>query len=356
MDSESKQKLYWQLARHLEQLPGGFGTQDPVVERRLLENLFTVEEAELALHTTLEGDDAAAIAARVGRPNQEVQDRLEVMAQKGLIFSSQSENGVMQYQAIPWVVGIYEFQVNRLDGDLLRDINAYWQDQKSHERAAKQQMRTIPIRESIDVRLEVLPYEHLDRLLAEEDQFAVAPCICRHIAKLSGGGCDAPLETCLIFGAFAAYYIRTGRGKPIDRSELEAILKRANQANLVLQPSNSKKPAFICCCCGCCCGVLSGIQQHPRPADVILNAFTAQLAPGLCENCEICLERCQMSALSPGDGHVILNPARCIGCGLCVSTCPTGALTLIRKTSQPDLEPPQTFDDAIFMLAKKSNR
>lgn len=347
---ESKEELYWQLARHLERLPGGFGTQDPAVERRLLERLFTPEEAELAIQVRIERENAAMIAARAGLPEKEVEDRLEAMAQKGLLFSARSEQGVMQYQAVPWVVGIYEFQINRLDGALLRDIGDYWRDRKSHERPAELQMRTIPIRESIDIHLEVLPYEQVDALIAAEDRFAVAPCICRRTAKMAGGGCDAPEETCLSFGDFADYYIRTGRGRAIDREEVHAIIRRANDANLVLQPSNSKEAAFICCCCGCCCGVLEGIKLHPKPSDVVANAFIAHLEPDLCENCEICLARCQMGALSAGESHVILNADRCIGCGLCVSTCPTEALYLARKPEHPGVEPPRTIDDTLRNL------
>jgi Na+-translocating ferredoxin:NAD+ oxidoreductase subunit B len=345
MNKELKDRIYWNLARHLDRLPGGFGTQDPAVEQRLLEKLFTPEEAELAIHLTIARETAETIAMRAGLSVTEAEARLDTMAQKGLIFSVMPEQGMAQYQAIPWVVGIYEFQIDRLDKELIRLIFKYWFDRKPSERETLPQIRTIPVRESIDKHLEVLAYENVDTLIAEQDRFAVAPCICRQAANMAGAGCDAPEETCLIFGDFADYYLRTGRGRAIDRSQVKEILNSANQANLVLQPSNSKKPDFICCCCGCCCGILFGINLNPKPSDVIINAFIAQLDPDLCENCEVCLERCQTGAFSSGPMHIILNTDRCIGCGLCVSTCPTGALTLTRKPAYQGMEPPQTFDD-----------
>jgi Na+-translocating ferredoxin:NAD+ oxidoreductase subunit B len=347
INREKKDQIYWNLARYLDRLPGGFGTQDPAVEQRLLEKLFTPEEAELAVYLNIDRENAEIIAERAGLSVGEVENRLDTMAQKGLIFSVISEQGIAQYQAVPWVIGIYEFQIDRLDTELLRHIHEYWGDRKPSERPTLPQMRTIPIQESIDVHLEVLPYENVDALIAEEGRFAVAPCICRHTAKMAGGGCDAPEDTCLIFGDFADYYVRTGRGRPIDRDQVKQILVSANEANLVLQPSNSKKPDFICCCCGCCCGILYGIKQHPKPSDVIVNAFIAHLETDICENCEICLERCQTRAFSTGATHVILNTDRCIGCGLCVSTCPTEALTLTRKQAYQGMEPPRTFDDTI---------
>jgi len=45
---------YENLAQHLDKLPGGFPPSDSGVEFRLLKRLFTPEEAELAVHLTLD--------------------------------------------------------------------------------------------------------------------------------------------------------------------------------------------------------------------------------------------------------------------------------------------------------------
>jgi ferredoxin len=131
-----------------------------------------------------------------------------------------------------------------------------------------------------------------------------------------------------------------------------AILARADAANLVLQPSNSTHAAFICCCCGCCCGVLGGLKRHPKPAEAVLNAFTARFEPELCLNCGTCLERCQMDALAAGESTVVFDADRCIGCGLCVSTCPSGALTLVRKPDYARPAPPPTIDETWRRIAR----
>jgi NAD-dependent dihydropyrimidine dehydrogenase PreA subunit len=182
-------------------------------------------------------------------------------------------------------------------------------------------------------------------LITSHDRFAVAPCICRRQARLDGAGCDAPEESCLMFGEFADYYVRTGRGRAIDRAELIAILARADKANLVLQPTNSREIGAICCCCGCCCGILAGLKRQPQPAQVVASAFIARLDPEICQGCWLCLERCQMDALSEDGDHVVLDADRCIGCGLCVSTCPSGALTLTRKPDSALTQVPATMDE-----------
>lgn len=146
-----------------------------------------------------------------------------------------------------------------------------------------------------------------------------------------------------MFGDFADFYVRTGRGRSIDRSEVYEILAKANEANLVLNPTNSKFVAAICCCCGCCCGILTGLQRHPKPSEAVASSFIAKLEPETCQGCYKCLERCQMQAITPEGDRVKLNTDRCIGCGLCVSTCPSGALTLVRKPESAQIETPATF-------------
>jgi electron transport complex protein RnfB len=345
--------IYRKLAEHLDQLPGGFAPSETGADLRLLERLFTPEEAELATHLTLDREEAAIIARKANFPLAEVERRLNEMANKGLIFSVRQDDSSALYQAIPFVVGIYEFQVNRLDEDLRQRLADYWSTQKPRSRPQTiPQMRTIPIGESIALHLEALPYEQVDKLVEANDRFAVAPCICRRHTRLAGGGCDAPEETCLMFGEFADFYVRGGMGRRIDRAEVKAILAKADAANLVLQPTNSREIGAICCCCGCCCGILGGLKRHPKPSEVVASAFIATLDPDICQGCWTCLERCQMEALSEDGDRVALNTDRCIGCGLCVTTCPSGALTLVRKPDSERTQIPATFSDTWRTIAQ----
>jgi ferredoxin len=339
--------VYRRLAEHLDRLPGGLRPSETGAELRLLERLFTPEEAELATHLTLDREDSETIAARAGLPVEEAGQRLAEMAHKGLIFSVEPEEGPTQYQAVPMYVGIYEFQVNRLTDGFLQDLEAYWRSPKPERHIETiPQMRTIPIGESLEPQLEALPYEEVEALVRAHDRFAVATCICRRHATMRGEGCDAPEESCLLFGNFADYYVRDGRGRTIDRAEVMAILARADEANLVLQPTNSQYLGAICCCCGCCCGVLRGLQNQPKPAEAVASSFIAQLDADLCAACWTCLDRCQMQALSEDGDRVTLNADGCIGCGLCVSTCPSGALTLERKPDSQIAPVPPTLEDA----------
>jgi ferredoxin len=342
METES----YQDLARHLDNLPGGFPPSESGAELRLLRRLFSPEEAELAVHLTLEREDARVIANRAGLDLTEAEQRLGEMARKGLIFSIEPEGEPALYHAVPWLIGIYEYQVNNLDEDFIHDLNEYLPARlKDSRKQQVPQMRTIPVGLSIKADLEVLTYERVEELVKAQEKFAVAPCICRRKAEIGNSGCDAPMESCLMFGDWADYYVRNGLGRSINQAEVMDILSRADDANLVLQPSNSKDIAFLCCCCGCCCGVLLRLKAHPRPSEAVASPFIAEAEPETCEACGVCVERCQMEALRVDDNQVILDSGRCIGCGLCVSTCPSGSLTLVRKPAGEQINVPVNMDD-----------
>jgi electron transport complex protein RnfB len=212
-------------------------------------------------------------------------------------------------------------------------------------------MRTIPIDQSIDTRLDVLPYEKVDEIIDAHTKFGVAPCICRTKEKKQGRGCDAPIETCILFGDFADFYARTGRGRLIEKADVKRILEEANKANLVLNPTNSRFVAAICCCCGDCCGILRGLQSEPKPSEAVASSFIVQYDPDSCIGCGTCVGRCQMQAITLDEPLVNVNTDRCIGCGLCVSTCPVNALSLVRKPDKMIKEMPETFYDTWIKIA-----
>jgi len=352
-----EETIYKKLAEHLDHLPGGFSSSDTNADLRLLQRLFTTEEAELAVYLTLDREKAQVIAKRAKLPLAKAEQRLDKMSNKGLIFSMQQKDSPALYQAVPFVIGIYGFQVNNLSKGLIRDLAYYWRARKKMSNTEViPQIRTIPVSESIDPHLEVLSYEQVNELVKSKNTFAVAPCICRRTAKLTGGGCDAPEESCLVFGEWADYYVRDGRGRSIDQTEVYEILARADAANLVLQPSNSKDPSFICCCCGCCCGILGGLQGHPKPSEIVASSFIAELEPELCTGCWICLERCQMQALTEEIDRVALDTNRCIGCGLCISTCPSGALSLVRKPDTEQTQIPATMDGTWRVISQTQTK
>lgn len=344
--------VYSRLARHLDDLPGGFPPTESGVEMRILKRLFTPQEAEMAMRLTMSPEPAAAIAERTGLPPDETAALLDGMESKGLIFSVHPRRGDPYYMAAQFVVGIWEYQVGRLDAEMARDMEEYmpalmrpeiWQQAP--------QLRAVPVGRAITPEMAIMDYETAESLVRAQKRFSVAPCICRKEKKLTGHGCDKPLEVCMAFGVGADFFARNGQGRYITQDEALAILAKADEAGLVLQPGNAKDAKFICACCGDCCGILTTLKRYPQPGRLVSTPFVVAHDPDLCTVCGVCVDRCQMEALRlDGDG-IVLDVDRCVGCGLCVSTCPSEALRLVRKPEAEQRPVPQDVTEASIQLA-----
>ena len=345
--------VYKKLAERLNDLPGGFPSTRSGVELRILRKLFTPEEASFALHLNLMPEEVCVIARRAKISQEEAASRLEKMAKKGLIYRLEHDKKPMKYMAAQYVIGIWEFHVNDLNPGLIKDMNEYIPTLFNLDNWKKApQLRTVPVGQSISARLEALTYEKAEEMVRAHEKFLVAPCICRREHKMMDKGCKKPEESCLILGRGVDYYKRNGLGRTIDLKETLEILKRADKAGLVLQSSNAQKIMNICCCCGCCCQVLKAVKRHPKPSSIISSPFLAHAEPETCEGCGICVERCQMEALTLKDEKVVLDLDHCIGCGLCVTTCSTGSLTLVRKPDSGQRYVPRNMFETLYRLAR----
>ena len=205
-------------------------------------------------------EPAAVIAGRAGLPEEETDTRLKQMSRKGLIFSIEAPDRPHVYMAAQFVIGIWEYHVNDLDPEFVRDMDEYLPVLSRTAFSRVPQLRTIPVGKSISAGMEVLPYEQAEEIVRKQTTFLVAPCICRREHQLKGAGCEKLMEACLVFGWGAEYYARNGLGRFITLEETLEILKMAEEQGLVLQPSNSQDIVNICCCCGDCCQVLKHLK------------------------------------------------------------------------------------------------
>ncbi|HSG15589.1 MAG TPA: 4Fe-4S binding protein [Anaerolineae bacterium] len=333
--------VYERLAEFLDTLPAGYPRTEDGRELKLLRTLFTPEEAEMAQQLTLIAEPARVIARRVKRPVDEVAEQLEGMARKGLVYSIHRGDDPPEYMATQYAIGFFEFQVGRFDEEMASANSAFMETISPRWWEQMPQMRTIPVGESIPTGSTVMIYEEAENLVRSQDRLRVNPCVCRKQKKLLGQGCDKPLESCLAFGDAADYYERLGVGRAIDQEEALSILERAEEAGLVLQPGNTQTASFICCCCSDCCEVFAIAKRHPRPAEILVSPFRAEVDEVLCSACGDCEFRCQMEAIGLDNGYALVDKDRCIGCGLCVTDCPEEAVTLVRKPEEEQLPVPR---------------
>jgi NAD-dependent dihydropyrimidine dehydrogenase PreA subunit len=350
-------EVYKKLREQLDQYSCGFPLTKSGVEFKILERIFTEEEAEMFLGLTLKVESAEEIARRLRRPPEIVAPLLHRMSQKGNVFTWRREETV-KYGAVPYILGLYEFQLNTMDKELAELCEQYFNEAfLSSIGSVDPLMRAIPINRSLEVSHPIATYEDSRAIVKNKKLISLARCICRVQQGLVDKGCGKPLEVCLSFGASAQHYIDRGLGHPISVEEALKILDVAEEAGLVIQPTNSQNPGGLCCCCGDCCAVLRALNKLPRPADAVVSNYFAVVDPDLCTGCESCLGRCQMGAIAiTSENTAQINLDRCIGCGLCVTQCPTGALRLETKSRDQWYFPPENALDALRITAQKRGK
>ena len=342
--------VYERLRERLDMFPQGFPETEGSVELEILQHLFAPEEAEIMLHLRPFPEKVSAIAERAGKDETGLGETLYGMSRRGLILRYRAPQDEMYYFLSPWIVGIWEFQLNNMTRENIELYERYhqegmvplWRNRKTGG------FRVIPVEKEIQVSTEIQPYEKVSQIIESNTKFAVAECICRKERRMVGNGCDKLLEACMTFGPAADFYIENGLGRQISKEEARQILVKAEEDGLIhcsLNHAGSK--TFICNCCGCCCKVLANITKHNNPGDITRSNYYAAKDDDTCNSCFTCVDRCNVHAIKIDNERTVINRDRCIGCGLCVSTCPTGSLSMVKKS--PD-EAPAVFSNEIEML------
>lgn len=356
MDNDDK--VYRDLQKFLDTLPGGFSATETGSDISLLKCLFTPEEAGVAMQLSMKPESVKQIHERVEKNGipvtaEELQRILDRMLYKGTLKSYYEGYDVTHYRAPdPTAGGMISVQLDhKLTEEFYNCLNKYMDDVSSKRKPGPKTLnplRTVPVDRSIHhpEKFPVSTYDDIRKIVENAPgPFAVANCVCRQKTKRFGEKCGKTEleETCLMINPdHARRYVDMEVGRFITRDEVYDVLKRAQEDGLVIQPENSQKPEAICVCCGDCCVFLKPMKALPRPAEFFVTNYYVKVNPELCDGCEICVEKCQMDAREIVDGIAVVNPDRCIGCGNCVVLCPSDANRLEKK--EPEMVPPDDKD------------
>jgi len=274
------------------------------------------------------------------------------MAAKGLIRIGKIEGG-FGYGLMPFVVGIYETRLGRLDKKMAALFEAYYLEAFGQELAHQPQVhRVIPINESVTAQMYIEPYESATQLVEKAQSWGVIDCICRVQKQQIGEGCGHPVDVCLMLSSRPGTYEGHTVIQSLDKQGALDVLERAANAGLVHSVSNSKDGvSYICNCCTCSCGILRGIKDLGIANVVAQSAFVNTVEAEIWSGCEDCLPHCQFDALVLGDDLVMqVRSTRCVGCGICVGHCSTGAMYLARRPADEITPIPET--EAAWMFAR----
>lgn len=338
---------YRKLAERLDALPNGFPPAPDGAELRLLERLFTPEEAGLAAQLRLTRETPEQVARRTGREIAPARDLLKGMARRGLIAAGRTEGG-LGYGLMPFVVGIYEMQIGNMDEELARLFEEYYTRSFAQVLGVRPQVhRVVPVGESIPVDLAVHPFESAAAIVDGARSWGVLDCICRVQKALIGEGCQHPVDVCMALSESPGAFEGSPVVRAVTREHALATLERAARAGLVHTVSNNQKGLhYICNCCTCSCGILRGMAELGLADVVARSSFVNRVDESLCTGCEDCLAYCQFGALQLGEASVMeVDAVRCVGCGVCVPACPDGALALAPRPEHERRLPPETIKE-----------
>jgi Na+-translocating ferredoxin:NAD+ oxidoreductase subunit B len=337
--------IYFILRDILDRMPNGYPSTSDGLEIRILKKIFTEEEAAIAVKMKMKFETPDAMAARTGMDAGYLKTMLAKMADQGQVFGVTIGDARI-YKLPPFVFGIYEWQVYRLDRELVEMVEEYFKRDFGTIFYSQNPplLKVVPIEQEIPHGSTIEHYESITSLVDGAKSWAVGDCVCKTEKGILGEPCSHPVEVCMALAPMEHIFDNHFWGRPITKEEAFRILKMTEESGLVHMTSNTKEGhIYICNCCSCCCGILRGYNDLDMPNAVAHSNYVAVVDESLCTECGICLDRCQVRAIDMG-AAVSVNE-RCIGCGLCVTSCPAEAIKMVRREDGDLLDVPADEKD-----------
>lgn len=358
------------LIDRLNRYPIGLVDNDKL--RQILSLLFSEQEAFVASRFPLEEATLTELARRTGLAEEQLAPLLEGMADKGLVMDL-PYGGTVYYLLMPGLIGFFEFTFMKQRADLpLVELARLMQDYLYADPRNGQAReffgsptpltRSLAYEEQVPVSSAVTSYAGAREIIRQAGFGAVGLCYCRHKKEHLGESCGkgAPVEgICISLGAAARFLVRRGFAVQKSEAELLEVLEAARRYRLTHVTDNIRdKPSFICNCCSCCCELLAGVR-HGYHDGVGKTGYRLAIDEEGCSGCGLCVEACNVEALSLVDGGVrgrwslAVRHQVCLGCGACVPACPKGALQL-EMTAPPEI--PVSRRQLMMQILKEKGR
>jgi len=347
------------------------GAPDSPTLMKILRILFSRDEADLASRIPTQLTSIPDLAERVGVPKDELDDKIDDMARRGLVVDLVRDD--KRYVSLaPVVIGFFEFTFMRTRDDLPMKRLAELFEQYFYEndrfgrsifQGQTQIGRSLVREEALpdDDHVEILDWERATKIVASASAHAVSLCACRHKASHLGKACEAPTEVCLTLNSSAETMARNGLARALDTKEALKTLERCKEAGLAQTGDNvQREVGYICNCCGCCCGMMQAIRTLGIQSAIVTSNWITEIDESRCKGCARCAEACPIGAIdmvsAPGANKKGLRARRdeqgCLGCGVCYPACLNGALTL-RPRERRVFTPETLFDRYVAMAIER---
>ncbi len=347
------------------------GAPDSPTLMKILEILFSPEDARLAGRLPHNFTLIEMLSANLGIPVDELDGRLTDMARSGLVMDIE-RNGRRYFTLMPVVVGFFEFTFMRVRPDTpMKELAGLFEQyfyendhfmKKTLFKGETSLFRTLVREEAIPATdyAEVLDWERASRIISSAPAIAVALCQCRHTARHLGRECESPHETCLTFDYGAEYLIRNGIARAITKDEAMRILATCKEAALAQTADNvQRKALYICNCCGCCCHIMKSLKTFDIHPGIVTSNWISDIDVSKCKGCGLCAKACPVGAIkieekTEGQKNkwAVRSESFCLGCGVCSTVCKTGATTM-KARPQRVVVPETVFEQRIAMAIER---
>lgn len=351
--------VYERLRQKLDAMTKGYPKTEKGSEMVFLKKVFTEEDAEFFIQFKPGLQSPDQVAYDFGLSVDDAERRMESMSKKGLMYWEQEGQG-KKYRIIPFIHGIWEFNVDRFEEEDAKNMGQYYADGY-----AKVLMdyhlpisRVVPIRPDTVKDGKLLPDDDIEKTIKKQKLIIATDCACRKVARFSRKpcACTEDANVCVAFGQTAEYLLQSQIGNPrlLTVEETLEMLRNNEKKGLFLQAAHAKDCSGFCSCSKCHCGFLMAAKIHRGSAFATWSNYKCEKNDSLCIDCGKCAERCPLKAMWIDEWEKSKYSAeKCLGCGLCVTICVQGALILERK---PDSQITLPQDEKFFDNQERMGR
>lgn len=320
-------RIYIQLADHISEvfdLKIKRHTKDSAFVK-IFKELLTQKEVKKALLLGDISKTVKQISEETGQSEQELEEDLKSLAQKGIIYEDKTMDGQASYRLLPFIPGIFESVGALLEtSKLTQYLEEYVEEMESVKKEYTK--KSIPVNMKVNTEIVSMSIDELMPYLDKAKDFAKMDCICRTVKKERGNPCGHPIkDMCMIFGKFAKYYVTIGAARQATKQEMIHLLYYAEEQGLYheIYPIEKSKSAFVCNCCTCGCmfmGLANRIKQ------VTASEYMVSVDQNKCDKCGKCVDFCPGNVFYWDGEKINTNSAQCFQCDGCRLVCAKQAI------------------------------
>lgn len=291
---------------------------------------------------------------------EEATEILENLANKRLIVSV-DRTGTRWYFLLAWVDGIWETHIPEV-ADI--DFVTAGISGSDYGTGSKYPiLHVCPVDASVVEGGTISPYRDWRLIIDSNTSFGIGECICRKAALTRGDaemdgfkrdhvwkeGADGEgfIDTCMVFGQYADYFIEQGLAERVTKEEMIANIETAIEDGFVPDMYWSQHPEIMCLCRSDMCDVLTSYRRVHGMTDNRdrVTAYELKYDADACIGCGVCVERCPMKAISLDENNKCVHDTACVACGQCALKCPASARILVEKAEVINSLPWDLCDD-----------